>query len=56
VWLALLLMCIASYGTSFAPDLGRHFALDTGVLLGTLGAVAGVLTWVAWRPAPSAPA
>jgi hypothetical protein len=39
VWLALLLMCSASYLTSFTTDIGQHFRYDTYVLLAALAVV-----------------
>jgi hypothetical protein len=48
-WLVLLAMCVASFFTSFQADLARHFALDTAVLLTTLGLLALVLLRGAWR-------
>jgi hypothetical protein len=55
VWLALLLMCSASYLTSFTSDITVHFRFDTYVLLAALV----VVVWTAVRPkrpiVPSSP-
>jgi hypothetical protein len=48
VWLALLLMCSASYLTSFTTDITVHFRFDTYVLLAALA----VVVWTAVRPKP----
>jgi hypothetical protein len=48
VWLALLLMCSASYLTSFTTDITVHFRWDTYVLLTALA----VVVWTAVRPKP----
>jgi hypothetical protein len=42
VWLALLMMCVASYFSSLTPDLAVHFRIETIIVVVTLVALAGL--------------
>ncbi|MFZ5439813.1 MAG: hypothetical protein ACOZQL_07375 [Myxococcota bacterium] len=51
VWLALLVMCVASYFPNVGTDLGNHFRLETLICFATLGAL-----WVLELVRPPEPA
>lgn len=53
-WLALTLMCVGSYFTTFTSDIGQHFRFDTWVLFASLGVMALTLMAGGLRAQPRA--